>query len=325
MNWMVNMNVGVIGTGVMGKNHVRVYSELKGVENVYAFDMNKESASRMKDYGAIICDSIEELLIKSDAVSICVPTKYHFEVAKKVIERGKHCLIEKPIALSVKEGEEIMRLLKGKNIIVGVGHIERFNPIINEIKKILVAPSYVEIKRHNPDSGRITDVSVVEDLMIHDIDIVFNVLFEGKKYILKGAGTRNLCEVVASVGNCVVSLSASKNAFKKIRTIYVEDENFSIDGDFMNQEIYICRKMKSHAEKENYLRENTIIKAKNGLESERYQQESIIEKVLINKVEPLNIELRTFVECVIKSKPFPITIEQSLNNLKLCEEIKRCL
>ncbi|RJS70552.1 MAG: gfo/Idh/MocA family oxidoreductase, partial [Candidatus Syntrophoarchaeum sp. WYZ-LMO15] len=119
------MKVGVIGTGTMGKNHVRIYSEFKAVEEIYVFDSNKDTADRMKEYDAIVCDSIEELLDNVDAVSICIPTKYHFDVARKVIEMDIHCLIEKPITLSVKEGRKLLDLLRDKNLVLGVGHIER--------------------------------------------------------------------------------------------------------------------------------------------------------------------------------------------------------
>jgi len=299
------MKVGVIGTGTMGRNHVRVYSELKAVEEIYVFDLNKDRADRMKEYDAIICDSVEKLLNNVDAVSICVPTKYHFDVAKKVIEKNIHCLVEKPITLTVSEGEELLDLLRDKNLVVGVGHIERFNPIVNEIKKIIKNPYYIEIKRHNPASARITDSSVIEDLMIHDIDIVFNVLFDENEYRIYSAGNSNLCKVIVTFGDSVTALSASRMASKKIRTIYIEEEDFTIEGDFMAQDIYIYRKPEKYR-----------------MENERYMQENIIEKVLVNKIEPLKVELKTFVDCVIKGKEFPVTPEQALKNLKICEEIK---
>jgi len=299
------MKVGVIGTGTMGRNHVRVYSELKAVEEIYVFDLNKDRADRMKEYHAIICDSVEKLLDNVDAVSICVPTKYHFDVAKKVIEKNIHCLVEKPITLTVSEGEELLDLLRDKNLVVGVGHIERFNPIVNEIKKIIKNPYYIEIKRHNPASARITDSSVIEDLMIHDIDIVFNVLFDEDEYRIYSAGNSNLCNVIVTFGDSVTALSASRMASKKIRTIYIEEEDFTIEGDFMAQDIYIYRKPEKYR-----------------MENERYMQENIIEKVLVNKIEPLKVELKTFVDCVIKGKEFPVTPEQALKNLKICEEIK---
>ena len=301
------MKVGVIGTGTMGKNHVRVYSEFKVVEEIYVFDSNKDRADRMKEYDAIVCDSVEELLDNVDAVSICVPTKYHFEVARKVIEKDVHCLVEKPITLTVSEGEELLDL-KDRSLVVGVGHIERFNPIVNEIKKIIENPYYIEIKRHNPASARITDSSIIEDLMIHDIDIVFNVLFDENEYSIYSAGNSDLCKVVVTFGDSVTALSASRMASKKIRTVYIEDEDFTIEGDFMAQDIYIYRKPEKYS-----------------MENERYMQENIIEKVLVNKVEPLKVELKTFVDCVIKGKEFPVTPEQALKNLRVCEEIKDAL
>lgn len=299
------MEIGVIGAGSMGRNHVRVYSELKGVGNVYVYDPLAQNAEKAREY-ATVCSSMEDLLSKVDAVSICVPTKFHFQVAKQVIERGVNCLIEKPVTLKVEEGVELLRILDSANIISGVGHIERFNPIVDEIKKIADRPAYVEIKRHNPSSNRITDASVVEDLMIHDIDIVFNVLFPGNEYQIYSAGNRNVCETMVVFENSVVALSASRMASKKFRTMYLEEEEFTAEGDFMAQDVYVYRKP-----------------GKYGLENERYTQENIIEKVLVNKVEPLKVELKTFVECVRKGEAFPVTPKEALNNLSICELIGR--
>ncbi|MCK4526063.1 Gfo/Idh/MocA family oxidoreductase [candidate division WOR-3 bacterium] len=299
------MKVGVIGTGNMGKSHVRNYSELKEIEDVYVFDIDREKTKRLKEYGVIVCDSIEEILNKVDAVSICVPTKYHFDIAKMAIEKDIHCLIEKPITLNVREGEEIINLLENKDLIVGVGHIERFNPIVDEIVKIVDDPLYIEIRRHNPGSARIKDSTIVEDLMIHDIDIIFNVLCMNRKYELYSVWNDYLCDVLIKLDSSIVLLSASKKASKKIRTIYIEEEEFTIEGDFMNQEIYIYKKPERY-----------------GLENERYVQENIIEKVLVNKVEPLKEELKCFIKCVKKGEDFPIAPIQALKNLRICEEIR---
>jgi predicted dehydrogenase len=299
------MDVGVIGVGSMGRNHVRVYSEQKGVDNVYVYDPVPENAFRAKEF-ATICSSLEELLGTTEAVSICVPTRYHYEIAKQVIKAGVNCLIEKPITLTVEEGRSLLEQLFGKDLIVGVGHIERFNPIVEEIKKIAERPDYVSIKRHNPTSSRITDASVVEDLMIHDIDIVFNVLFKDEEnFKIHSAGSRNVCEALVVFQDSVVSISSSRLSSKKFRTLYVEAEEFTTEGDFMAQEVYIYRKP-----------------GKYGVENERYMQENIIEKVLVNKVEPLKVELKTFLDCIKSGKSFPVTPDQALKNLCICEEIK---
>ncbi|KAF5435728.1 putative dehydrogenase [Candidatus Methanophagaceae archaeon] len=299
------MKAGVIGAGIMGKNHVRVYSELKAVDEVYVFDVDKETVKSAKEFDAIVCDSMDELLARVDLVSICVPTRFHLDTAKAALEQGVHCLIEKPITLTTKEGEALLNLIETKSLIVGVGHIERFNPVVGEIARIITNPLYVAIRRHNPASARITDSTVVEDLMIHDIDIVFNVLFDGA-YELYSAGNDDLSKVILKFGSSVVALSASRKASKKIRALYIEEEEFTVEGDFMNQEIYVYRKPEQY-----------------GIEAERYSQENIIEKVLVNKVEPLKEELKTFIACVQKGEEFPITPAQALKNLRICEEIQR--
>jgi predicted dehydrogenase len=300
------MKVGVIGVGNMGRNHVRVYSELKGVDEVYVYDPAVENAQLVGELAAV-CSSMEDLLRRVDAVSICVPTKHHFEVARKVILQGISCLIEKPITLSLEEGEEILRLLRGRDLVVGVGHIERFNPIVQEIAKIVNRPEFVEIKRHNPTSSRITDASVVEDLMIHDIDIVLNVLFKGdESYRIYAAGSRNVCGAMIVFDGSVAALSASRMSSKKFRTVYTENEEFTTEGDFMAQEVFIYRKP------ERYEKEN-----------ERYVQENIIENVLVNKVEPLKVELKSFLGCVRNGQSFLVTPEEAVKNLRVCQEIRR--
>lgn len=299
------MKVGIIGNGTMGKNHARIYSEIKNIDDIYVFDVDKNKTSEMEKLGFTLCGSVEELLDNVSAVSICVPTRYHLDVAKKVIERDIHCLIEKPVTMSAKEGDELLNIIRDKDVIVGVGHIERFNPIINEIKKMIVNPFYIDIRRHNPSSSRISDTSVIEDLMIHDIDIVFNTLFNMKNYDIYSSGNEDVCKTVITSDDSTISISASRKACKKIRTIYIEDEKFTIEGDFMSQEIY------AYWRPEKY-----------GIDKGKYVQENIIEKVSVNKIEPLRIELRTFIDCIKKNMEFPITVEQALCNLRICEKIK---
>jgi len=298
----------VIGVGSMGRNHARVYSELKGVGDLFVYDPISSNAERVKDY-ATICRSLDELLGCVEAVSICVPTKYHFQVAREVAKRSIACLIEKPITLDLDEGERLVELLRQKELVSGVGHIERFNPVVEEVKRIAERPSYLEIKRHNPTSSRITDASVVADLMIHDIDIVLNVLFKGlKAERIFSAGDENVCQAMMVYPGSVVSLSASRMSSKKIRTIYLEEDLATIEGDFMAQEVYVYRKPEVYSS-----------------ENERYRQENIIEKVLVNKVEPLKVELRAFIDAVAGGTPFPVTPEEGLNNLRICREIEKGL
>ena len=298
------MDVGVIGVGAMGKNHVRVYSELKSVGTLAVCDVNAAAARAIgKQHGAEVYSSVAELLRHVDAVNICVPTPYHVGVAREVFAAGKHAFIEKPLCATAAEARMLMAAVS-KEIVVGVGHIERFNPIVSEIRKIVTKPLYVELKRHNPASARVTGTSVVEDLMIHDIDIVANVFFP-EVGTIRSMGNADLCSVQMDAGGVPVSLSASRKASKKIRLIYIEDEEFTVEGDFMSQEVTIYRKPGQYR-----------------FENERYVQENIIEKVMVNKVEPLKVELSAFLDCAKSGRSFPVTPAQAIRNLDICEQIR---
>ncbi len=298
------MDVGVIGVGTMGKNHARVYSELRNVGSLYVFDLNVEAKNRIaQQYEAIPSASLTRLLQDVDAVSVCVPTQFHYEVTRAAFNAGVHVLIEKPICIHASQGKQLLSEIP-RDLIVGVGHIERFNPIVSEMHRIIRKPLYVELKRHNPASNRVTDTSVVEDLMIHDIDIVFNVLFH-QKHSLSSIGSPDLCTTLIRMGSVPIVLSASRKAAKKIRSIYIEEEDCTFEGNFMTQEIVVYRRPGQFM-----------------VESQRYTQESVIEMVTVNKVEPLKLELSTFLSCAKSGKPFPVTPQQAVLNLEICEEIR---
>jgi predicted dehydrogenase len=299
------MDVGVIGLGVMGKNHARVYSKIKTVDSIYVYDPAEQQVSQTKHLDVTPCSSEEEVLKKADVVSICTPTQQHFQSAQKAIDAGVHCLIEKPLTLTAEEGTKLLGIVP-KNLIVGVGHIERFNPIVSEIDRLADHPLYLEIKRHNPSSSRISDTTVVKDLMIHDLDIVFHTFFPGQTYDLVSFGNDDVASVLLQFKDAVVSVSASRLAMKKTRSLYVEQQDFTMEGNFMSQEVYIHRKP-----------------GKYSIQNHRYVQENIVEKVLLSKVEPLYVELETFLQCVQKKTAFPVTPEQALTNIEVCETIEK--
>jgi predicted dehydrogenase len=302
------MDVGVIGVGSMGRNHARIYSELKAVHSLLVFDTDRKAAEEMeKLHGATACRSLRDLLSRVDAVSLCIPTRFHFQVAEQVIAAGVHALIEKPICSTSAEGRSLLSAIP-ENLVVGVGHIERFNPVVPEIGKIIRKPLYVEMKRHNPASGRMKGTSVVDDLMIHDIDIALHAFFHRMPSSIVPAGNDDVASVLMQWDGTPVYLSTSRKGSKKIRMCYIEDEEFTVEGDFMTQEVYIYRKPGRYA-----------------LEDDRYVQENIIEKVMVNKVEPLRVELSTFLACAAQGIPFPVTPAEAVENLEICEEIRRGL
>lgn len=301
------MDVGVIGTGQMGRNHVRVYSEIKPVSSVYIYDLNeKQSGEVAKQYSVDSTKSLGDLLSKVDAVSLCVPTPFHYKTAMEIFSHGTNVLIEKPICLTVREGIDLIEKIP-PGVVVGVGHIERFNPIVPEIARMISDPLYVELKRHNPTSSRITGSSVVEDLMIHDIDIVRHCLL-GDTYDIFSRGTTDVATALCQFGSTPVYFSASRKSSKKIRMIHIEQEDMTIEGDFMTQEIYVHKKPEQYS-----------------VDSERYIQENIVEKVQVAKKEPLRSELVQFLDAVRKGCEFPVTPQQGVENLKICEQIVRGL
>jgi len=227
-------------------------------------------------------------------------------VGMQVLDAGIHMLMEKPLCATEKEARELYAHMDGSQV-VGVGHIERFNPIVGEIRRIIRKPLFVEMNRHNPASSRPMEASVIEDLMIHDLDILQHVLFSDE-YDLSAAGSLDAASALFRFDSTSAFVSASRKSSKKIRRIYIEEEELTLEGDFMNQEVF------TYYKPEHY-----------GVENERYVQENIIEKVMVNKVEPLKVELATFLDCVKKGVPFPVTPEQAIRNLALCEEIKVCL
>ncbi|NLX48329.1 MAG: Gfo/Idh/MocA family oxidoreductase [Methanospirillum sp.] len=300
------MEIGVLGTGTMGRNHVRIYASMKAVDRVRVYDLDGAAAREVAEKnGAVASASADDLLRRVDAVSVCVPTQFHLETARSALARGVHVLVEKPVCGTAREARELAGAVPD-GLVAGVGHIERFNPIVTEVKRILRRPLYVEAKRHNPASSRITGSSVVEDLMIHDIDVMGH-LFPGIEPDVSSLGTLDVIAALLRYGDVPVSLSASRKSSKKIRSLYVEEEDLTIEGDYMSQEVTVYRRPDAYESVD-----------------ERYVQENVIEKVLVNKVEPLALELATFVECVRTGRPFPITLGEGAANLEVCERIAAC-
>ena len=301
------MDVGVIGTGVMGRNHVRVYSEMKEVHSLYLYDTDQKASEEVsKNYNVEVCRNMTDLLQSVEAVSLCVPTPNHYTIAEEILRKGLSLLIEKPVCQTSSEGMALLDLIPD-GITVGVGHIERFNPIVQEIKNIISEPLYVEFKRHNPASSRNTGGSVVEDLMIHDIDIVTHCLFnEEPSFVVRGSD--DVAAVLGKIGPATISLSASRKASKKIRMVHIEQEDLTIEGDFMSQEIFVFKKPGRYS-----------------IEDERYVQENIVEKVLVAKREPLLTELKSFLSCAKENRPFQVSPEEAVSNVRICEEIRRSM
>lgn len=312
------IKVGVIGTGVMGRNHVRVATTNPKIECIGVFDPNETvGMSVAGQFGCRYFNNVNEMFEQIEAVIIASPTSTHFELAKQAIQAGLHCLIEKPITVEVSEGEELVQLAMQANVTLQIGHVERYNPVYPELKKILEGEEILAVKanRLSYNPSRATDVDVVLDLMIHDIDSV-NSLLGGNLTVLGSSAGTFLSKVsdyataiLRGPNNIVVDLTASKISQTKCRTLTISCSESFISVDYLRKEIQINRRAAG-----TYVSNNTDI---------RYRQESLVEGVFVPNIEPLMAEHNDFAESIFEGREPNVTGYDGVAALKLAKEIQR--
>ncbi len=304
------VRVGVVGVGYLGQHHARVYSELPGVELVGVVDINQERSKEVAErYSTAAFFDYRDLFGKVDAVSIVVPTVIHRDIAGRFIEEGINILIEKPVTTSLKEAKELMEMANRKKVVLQVGHIERFNSAVVELSKIVDHPIFIDCSRMGPYTRRNTDVGVVLDLMIHDIDIVMSVVRDkvvkinasGYPVFSREEDIAN-AQLVFSHG-CIANLTASRITRKKIRRMEVTQLDSFISIDYLEQELAVYKKTSSSFP---YL---------------------LMEKPPMQKGEPLRLELEHFIKCVRNGEKPLVGLEEGTNALEVAlnilEEIKK--
>jgi predicted dehydrogenase len=309
---MEKIKVGVIGVGSMGKNHVRSYAALKHVcDLVGLFDVDQERSKEMaKSYGVKSFSSIAELLKEVDAVNIATPTTTHYDIALQAIEQGKHILIEKPITNKIDEANEILKKAKEKKLIVQVGHIERFNPAIKALPDMLKEENIVaiDIQRMGPYDPRIDDTDVIQDLMIHDIDVVSSLIdseiVKVSAFARRVASEEHMDFAVANYqtdNDVIVTLTASRATNKKVRKMSITTEKSFIELDYIGRKI-------------------TRTRRGNGDENQNKQRE--YEESYENEEEPLKMQLTHFVNSIENKTQPLITGHDGLEALKLIKLIQ---
>ncbi len=244
------LKIGVIGVGVMGDHHARIYSALPGVKLAGIFDADEEKGKAVAEkYKTKFFPSIDLLLEKVDAVTIATPTLTHFEIGMKTLESGKHLLIEKPIAKTLEEAEKLVEKAREKSIVLSVGLVERFNPAFLALKRLFVweKPLIVDFKRLSPFPERIGDVSVVMDMMIHDIDLAFAIAdSEVKDFKAEGRKEKSkfLDQAFVNIffeSGLIANIEANRVFDKKERTINLNCEESNIDVDLLNKKVFKSR------------------------------------------------------------------------------------
>ena len=312
---MDKVNISLIGVGRMGQFHLNVISQINSINLTGIYDADENHLNEVSNkYNINKFNSLDDAVDNSDAVIIASPTKYHFEIAKKALEKGRHVLVEKPMTETYIQAKELQEIVNKKNLILQVGHVERFNGAVHELHHIIEKPYLIEARRLAPFTPRITDVGVVFDIMIHDLDIVTSLV---KKPVIRfsasGKRVRTNNEDIASAllefeDETIATISASRITQEKIRTLAISTEDAYFILDYATQDITIHRQASSESK----------IKTSIGI---NYTQESIIESVFIHRDNPLKLADEHFANCILgKDKRF-VSVENDVNTIKLTEDI----
>ena len=242
------LRVGILGVGHLGKFHLNNWKEIEGVEIVGFFDPNDISAEEVIiKYQLKRFDKAEDLINAVDAVDIIAPTTAHFELCKAAIIKGKHVFVEKPLANTMQEAKELVKLAKEANIKFQVGHVERFNPAFLALKNHSLEPMFIEVHRLAQFNPRGTDVSVILDLMIHDIDIILSLVKSNVKNIsANGVAVMSDTPDIANVriefdNGCVANLTSSRISMKKMRKMRLFQKDAYIGIDFLDKKTEIIQ------------------------------------------------------------------------------------
>lgn len=308
------IKAGVVGVGKMGEYHVGVLSELPDVELVGITDINAKRAEDIgKKYNVPWFSKPQALFGSIDVAVVAVPTALHYTVAREFLSSGIHVLLEKPCTNNLKDAEKLFEIAAKKKLILHIGHIERFNGAVQELHKIVTAPLFVECKRMSPYSERMRDDGVVLDVMIHDIDIVLN-LIQSKVVRTNVVGTSvfsdrdDIVSVQLEFENkCIANLLASRASQSKERTLSVTQKDSFVMLDYTEQEIYVHRQSTS----ENVMSKGFL----------RYKQESRVERIFVHKDNPLKLELRHFLDCVSNGSPRKVAVDNEIYSLKIALDI----
>jgi predicted dehydrogenase len=243
------LNVAVIGVGHLGKWHADKYAASPDCNLVAVVDSNHETAQAIADkHGAEAVTDYQDILPHVDAVSLVVPTSYHYEIARDCLNAGIHCLIEKPITETVDEAQTLIDIAREKELVLQVGHIERFNSVMMDIDDLLDNPRFIESTRLAPFTPRATDVSVILDLMIHDIDIILDLVASPIRHI-SASGISVLSNEI-DIANarlefedgCVANVTASRISRKRERKIRIFQKDAYISADFQEKILAVNRK-----------------------------------------------------------------------------------
>ncbi len=319
---MNKLNIGVVGTGHLGKLHIKMFSENKNCNLIGINDSNIEQAKLAADkFSVKVFDSMESLLENVNAISIAATTSAHYELAKGCLQAGKHIFIEKPITATIPEAEEIVDLANTLNLKLQVGHIERFNPALVSMEKYIVDPKFIQTDRLAQFNPRGTDVAVVLDLMIHDIDIILS-LIKSKVENIEASGVAVVSDNI-DIANAriqfengsVANVTASRISQKKMRKMRIFQRDSYVALDFVTGVSEVYRLLPVDQEVEPSL----ISFGEIGVGDKK--KRLVYEQPEHKHVNALKYELQLFVDSVLKNKKPVITGSDGLRALRIAKII----
>ena len=335
------VRVAVLGVGSLGQNHARLYAELAKagqIEFVGIFDTHGDTARKIAaKYNARVLNSIAEAIANADALNIVTPTSTHFDLAKQLLAQGKHVLVEKPMTDDTAQAAELVQLAQQKNCVLQVGHVERFNPVFKYLETAAPEPRFIECHRLSPYPARSTDIGVVLDLMIHDLDVVLAFVKSPVTSVdAVGIPVLSKSEDIANArlrfaNGCVANLTASRVSPERMRKIRVFSGGTTtpsyVSLDYRAQEGFIYRVAREGERETPLLKKVLAAKLGVGKDSTIVSQfagrKIVREPVPIAKDEPLKLELQSFVECVREKQTPVVSGESAKRALDLAFEITR--
>jgi predicted dehydrogenase len=309
---MQTIRVGVVGVGHLGQHHARNYYEIEGCNLVGVADVDRKAASRIAgSFRTQAFFDYRQLIGQVDAVSVVVPTSMHYAVASEFLKAGVHVMVEKPITTTVDQARGLIELARENNLILQVGHIERFNAAVVKLQEILTNPGFIESHRLGPYDPRVRDVGVVLDLMIHDIDIILQIV-RSPIVSIDAVGVPILSPRNEDIANarikfangCTANLTVSRVTPNKMRKIRIFQPNTYVSVDYQKQSMEVYQK----------------VDIEGAAEGEPKAQ--IVRKRLrIKKEEPLKRELMHFLNCVREGCEPAVTGEHGQNALEVAIQV----
>lgn len=312
------LKIAVFGTGHLGKFHLNNWKEIEGVELVGFYDPNDKAAKAVAEkYQLQRYTDPEELMSLCDAADIVAPTNYHFELCQLAVRKGKHVFVEKPMCNTMEEANELVKLVREANIKLQVGHVERFNPAFLAVKDLKLNPMFIEVHRLSQFNPRGTEVSVILDLMIHDIDIIMSLVKSDVKNVYANGvavmtDTPDIANVRIEFDNgCVANLTSSRISMKKMRKIRLFQRDAYIGIDFLEKKSEIIR-MKNSDDKEAFTFD---------IETNHGKKTIAISNPVVKEVNAIKMELEHFRDAILHDNPIPVSEVDGLRAMDVAHQI----